>query len=290
VKFGRVWGADILCYVMSDPPSSWSAFRDLEASGQVDAAARWLEEAAAIAPVHEGKRRSFELLGLTPGDRVLDVGCGTGTDVLWLSKLVSPGGEAIGVDSSPGLVKAARRAVATVSGSARFEVADAVALPFADAAFAACRCDRTLQHLMDPHAALREMARVTRPGGVVLVSEGRNTVAGEASTELPVLDELLGLWQAREERHGWLGFLLPLVLRQVGLEQFAIERVGGELTRADEIAAFYDLDRLSERAVSEKRLTRGQCTELAGQIAAETSTGRLRVEVETYLFAARVAG
>jgi SAM-dependent methyltransferase len=173
VKFGRSGEAEILWGAVPDRPTTWSAFRGLEAFGEVDAAARWLEEVAAIAPVREGKRRSFELLGLTPGDRVLDMGRGTGTDVLSLTKLVSPGGEAIGVDSSPGLVKTARRAVAAVSGRGRFEVADAVALPFADAAFAACRCDRTLQHLVDPHAALRASR--------YLASARRSATAGSAS-------------------------------------------------------------------------------------------------------------
>jgi ubiquinone/menaquinone biosynthesis C-methylase UbiE len=275
---------------MPPGPSSWSTFRDLDSSRELDESVTWLAAVAGLAPVREGKQRSYELLGVAAGDRVLDVGCGVGSDVLSLSRLVLPGGEAVGVDSSPAVIEAACRSAPATGGQARFFVADATELPFTDDAFDACRCDRTLQHLPDPQAALREMVRVTRPGGVVLISEGLNTVKLGEGLELTALHELLAEFHAREERAGWVGFMLPLLLRQAGLEALEHDRLAGELRSAQEIATFYDLPRLARRAISEARFTEAQYEALVERLVTETCAGRLRVEVETFLFSARVSG
>lgn len=272
---------------MSDRPSSWSAFRDLDASPELEAALRWLSRAAQLPPLRAGKKRSYELLGIVPGDRILDVGCGTGVDVLGLAPLISPGGEVVGVDSSAGVVAAARRLAALEDANARFEVADAVSLPFPDDSFDACRCDRTLQHIDDPQAAVREMVRVTRPRGTVLVSEGRNTVVTDGAGA-PVLHELLTLHQTRDERAGWLGFMVPLLLRQAGLDEVRVENVAGTLHSAEEIATFYDLRRLIDRAAQEEKLPRPQRAELTSALTAQAAGGRLSVTVETLLFVGHV--
>lgn len=107
---------------------------------------------------------------LRPGQRVLDVGCGPGSITLDLARRVAPG-EVVGVDSSPAVVSQARAAAqgAEDAGEARlrFEVADAMALPFADDSFDVVHAHQVLQHVADPVGLLREMARVTRPGGLV---------------------------------------------------------------------------------------------------------------------------
>jgi ubiquinone/menaquinone biosynthesis C-methylase UbiE len=146
---------------------SWAASRALDDADDVEVALRWLRAVAELSPVREGKRRSYELLALQPGQWVLDIGCGDGGDLAALEEF---GARAVGVDASESAVRAARAAVP----SAQVEVADAVALPFAPDTFDACRCDRTLQHVADPAGALAEMVRVTRPGGVVVVCERRH--------------------------------------------------------------------------------------------------------------------
>lgn len=104
---------------------------------------------------------------LRPGLRVLDVGCGPGSITLDLARRVAPG-EVVGVDASEPVVEQAR-AAAREAGDATttFEVADAMALPFADGSFDIVHAHQVLQHVPDPVALLREMARVTRPGGLV---------------------------------------------------------------------------------------------------------------------------
>jgi ubiquinone/menaquinone biosynthesis C-methylase UbiE len=108
------------------------------------------------------------MLRLDRGGRVLDVGCGTGADVLALAARVGPGGRAVGLDSSEQL---AGRAHPPVPGGAPVEFVhgEAGALPFPDGSFDVVRAERVVEHVPDPAAAVAEMLRVARPGGQVLV-------------------------------------------------------------------------------------------------------------------------
>ncbi|WP_024287813.1 class I SAM-dependent methyltransferase [Cellulomonas sp. KRMCY2] len=108
---------------------------------------------------------------LEPGLRLLDVGCGPGTVTADLAALVAPG-EVVGLDTSAAVLDLAR-ATAAQAGvmNVTFRTADATALPFEDASFDVVHAHQVLQHLTDPVAALREMRRVTRPGGVVAVRD-----------------------------------------------------------------------------------------------------------------------
>ncbi|NYF99089.1 methyltransferase domain-containing protein [Janibacter cremeus] len=106
---------------------------------------------------------------LGPRTRLLDVGCGPGSITLDLAERV---GEAVGVDGSAAVIERARSAAGTKGdGRTVFEVADALALPFADDSFDVTHAHQVLQHVGDPVAVLREMARVTRPGGLVAVRD-----------------------------------------------------------------------------------------------------------------------
>jgi len=95
---------------------------------------------------------------LVRGRDVLEVGCGTG---LILARLARLARRAVGVDLSPGMLAVARdRGLDVVEG-------DATALPFPDASFDAVVSFKVLAHVPDIRAALSEMARVARPGGIV---------------------------------------------------------------------------------------------------------------------------
>lgn len=108
---------------------------------------------------------------LAAGMSVLDIGCGPGSITLDLAEHVAPG-TVIGIDNVASPLVAAR-AAATQRGDlrTRFEQADVTALPFADDTFDVSHAHQVLQHLADPVAALREMRRVTRPGGWIAVRD-----------------------------------------------------------------------------------------------------------------------
>jgi len=119
------------------------------------------------------KRRSYELLRLQPGNRVLDLGCGPATDTIDLADLVGPTGAVIGVDDDPALIAEANRTAvgACVDGWTTHIQADALSLPFDAAAFDRVRAERIFQHLPRPEAAFAELVRVSCSGGWIGVLE-----------------------------------------------------------------------------------------------------------------------
>ena len=115
---------------------------------------------------------AYLLPHLREGMRVLDVGCGPGTITLDLAEAVGPSGGVVGVENVVGPLTTARRnAAARGDERTRFGLADVMALPYAAASFDVVHAHQVLQHLTDPVGALREMARVTRPGGLVAVRD-----------------------------------------------------------------------------------------------------------------------
>lgn len=116
-------------------------------------------------------RAAFLLPHLRPGMRLLDCGCGPGSITCGLAQAIAPG-DAIGLDLSPSQVARAR-ALAAALGVTNLHVlvGDAYRLPFADASFDVVFAHNVLEHLRDPLAALREMRRVLRPGGLVAIRD-----------------------------------------------------------------------------------------------------------------------
>ena len=109
---------------------------------------------------------------LSPGARVLDVGCGPGTITVGLARYVGEG-RVTGVDASEEVLAEARAEVARRRRrNLSFEVGDVYRLRMPDGAFDVVHAHQVLQHLSDPVAALVEMRRVCRPGGTVAARDG----------------------------------------------------------------------------------------------------------------------
>ncbi len=148
-----------------------TGFRDVDAAGDAEAYADYLSHVNGLESVAAGKRERVRLLGLRPGVRAIEVGCGLGDDARALSRLVGPHGGVIGLDSSTALLERARARCEPDDGPVTFATGDAHELPFDAGTFDAARTERTLQHLEDPARAVCELTRVTRSGGVVLANE-----------------------------------------------------------------------------------------------------------------------
>ena len=104
---------------------------------------------------------------LRSGQSLLDIGCGPGTITLGLAQLVAPG-QAVGVDrAGQPLISAKAGAIEQGVDTVAFTVGDVYQLDFPDDSFDVVHAHQLLQHLTDPVAALREMRRVCRPGGLV---------------------------------------------------------------------------------------------------------------------------
>ena len=138
----------------------------------------------------------FDRLELRGGDRVLDVGSGTGTPALRL--VARTDASVVGVTVSGGQLAAARRRADESGAGDRltFLLEDALELPFADDSFDCAFALESIEH-MDRAAALREMARVVRPGGRVVVTDLFRRAPAPPDGP-PVLDQLVPMWLMTE--------------------------------------------------------------------------------------------
>jgi ubiquinone/menaquinone biosynthesis C-methylase UbiE len=106
------------------------------------------------------------LFGALAGKDALDVGCGTGRNTI---KLVDGGARVTGIDASAGMLARGRE---RVGGRAKLRVHDLAApLPFDDGSFDVVVCTLVLEHVPSLEASLKAIARVTKVGGVVVVSD-----------------------------------------------------------------------------------------------------------------------
>ncbi len=112
-------------------------------------------------------------LPVAPGGSVLELACGDGAYTPWLADRVGPSGTVVGLDVSDAYLRVAQRGArrGRAASRARFVAASVDRLPFADGAFDLAWCAQSFFSLPDPLHAVRQMARVVRPGGLVAVLE-----------------------------------------------------------------------------------------------------------------------
>ena len=106
---------------------------------------------------------------LVPGASLLDVGCGPGSITAEFAERLGPGGSVLGIDASAAVIELASQTYA--SSTAQFEVMDLYQIDAADDTFDIVHAHQVLQHVSDPVTALKEMARVAKPGGIVAVRD-----------------------------------------------------------------------------------------------------------------------
>jgi len=127
---------------------------------------------------------------------VLDVGCGVGHWGRLLARVLPSGARVTGVDRDPLWVERATERAAAEGLPFRYEVAAVERLPFEDNTFDLVTCQTVLIHVPDRRAALAEMIRVAKPGGLIAVAEPNNAastlVLDEAAAGAPI-DEITGL-------------------------------------------------------------------------------------------------
>jgi len=132
---------------------------------------RFLKDSFGFDPL-ETRRQVVGLVGLRPGRRVLEVGTGDG----WTATILAEAGfEVVGIDLDPDALRSARRQRAHLAPGLyhrmRFRCVDATELPFTTGCFDAVFCYCVIHHMDDCVTAVREMARVCKPSGVVVIAD-----------------------------------------------------------------------------------------------------------------------
>ena len=120
---------------------------------------------------HRWRARAADLAALRAGDSALDVACGTGDLALELAARVAPAGEVVGCDFSEEMLARARAKAVGAPAPARFEWANALALPYEAGSFDAATVGFGARNFADLGRGIAEMARVVRPGGRVVILE-----------------------------------------------------------------------------------------------------------------------
>lgn len=133
----------------------------------------WLEKLPeASIESFAGTGNPFSLGALQPGERVVDVGSGAGFDSLIAGRMVAPGGRVVGVDMTPAMLEKARCAAGEAGiGNVAFRQGYAEALPIEDGWADVIISNGVLNLMPDKQAALKEMARVLKPGGRIQIGD-----------------------------------------------------------------------------------------------------------------------
>lgn len=214
------------------------------------------------------KAHTWETLQIAKGASILDVACGVGYDVIGMAT-AHPEARFTGADRSAAFLDVARARAASLS-NARFVVGDAAHLPFPDGAFDGARIDRALQHLADPAGVVREMARVTRPGGRIVAAEPDWGTFFLYDGDAGVGARIAAKW-LESFAHPRIGRELGLIFEQCGLADIGCAAHALALTQAADADVVFDLARLLTNCVDSGVLSAGEARDW--RAGAETASG-----------------
>ncbi len=189
---------------------------------------RWHEVGASAAELYERElvpamfapwaANLIDLAQVEPGERILDVACGTGVVARMAATRTGIAGKVVGLDFSPPMLAVARALPPVAGAPIEWVEANALALPFAPAAFDMVFCQHGLQQIPDRPAALSEMRRVLAPGGRLAIA----------------------VWSRIEGSPG-MAALVTALQRHVGAEAANNRRAPFALADAGELADLLDV-------------------------------------------------
>jgi ubiquinone/menaquinone biosynthesis C-methylase UbiE len=197
-------------------------FQDVDGSADQQSFFQFLDLADSQPSIAKYRERMLELCPTGKGSTVLDVGCGLGGEATRIARRVGKTGMVYGVDTSEAIITEARRRTRELDVPLQFQICDAHGLTFKDASFDVCRAERIFIYLENPAMAIAEMARVTRPGGLVIVFDfdyGARFIDSDFAPMTRHIEALL----ANDPRNPAIGRELPHLMRKAKLKVDAIE-------------------------------------------------------------------
>jgi len=186
--------------------------------------AAFLEKHSQTPDTREVNQKFCEVVDPQPGEHLLEVGSGSGLLCRMVAPQLQPGGSLVGIDISPEFLAEARKYAvqARVADQIVFESGKAEALPYPAASFDGAFAARLLLHASDPDEAVREMARVVRPGGRVVVMDWD---FGTVSLDHPDREITRRLLDWRTDHRGgnnWSGRQLWRRMATAGLQNLSV--------------------------------------------------------------------
>src|SRR5262245_60641896 len=217
--------------------SMWRDTATADAGRARDLAAR-LEHRAKAADEVAARDAYLGLLDIAAGERVLDVGCGSGAITREIARRVGTNGLAVGLDQSPTLLAVARELAeeAGVGDRTEFREGDALGLPFADRSFDAVVCVTVLSHVPSGEAAIPEFVRVLNPGGRLGVFDFDSDMTTFTHPDRALTRRIVAAASDATAVDGWLVRRLPLHFQRAGLVDV---RVRGFFPLETDLQSFY---------------------------------------------------
>ena len=229
--------------------SLWRDTATVDAERARDLAAR-LERRAKAADEIAARNAYLDLLAIAGGERVLDVGCGSGAVTREIARRIGSRGVAVGLDPSPALLAVARELAkeAGVGDRIEFREGDALRLPLPDGFFDAVVCVTVLSHVPRGEAAIPEFIRVLRPGGRLGVFDLDTDMTAFTHPDRVLTRRIVAAASDAMAVNGWLVRQLPSLFQRAGLVDV---RVRGFFPLETERQSFYGnmADRCAEAAV-----------------------------------------
>lgn len=216
-----IFGSNIFDINMDnvDDESNWD---EIDSNPDPEYFVNFLREVSNTDWVNKMKESSYQALQPEEGNRILDVGCGVGTDVQNLAEYVGPTGIVVGIDNSQVMIDEAKAASAdSGKDNIRFMVDDAQDLTFDDGEFDRARTERVLQHLPDPKAAIAELKRVTKTGGFIFVGEPDWRTHDIQMPDSEIAGEITDT-QWVPSRNAAIGGELENLIENAGFEEFRV--------------------------------------------------------------------
>ena len=239
--------------------------------------------------IKQNKQRTYTWMHIQPGHSELDVGCGPGIDTIALAELVGPTGHVVGVDVDAAMIAEANRRAKQAGCCAwcRHLPVDAAALPLETGTFDSCRSERLFQHVHNPTGILAEMARVTKPGGWVVILDADHGTWSIDTPEVDIERRLVRVLAERMVNNGYAGRQLYGLFKRKQFADINVEIRPLYLTNYTQFRYGTQIDIIEREALADGYITEEELNRWQQNLEEAETTGTFFAHAAGVLVAGR---